>query len=224
LNNLTGTPQYVNWMTSVLRPHLGDSVLELGAGIGTLTGRLMGRRLRYVACETDQLYLHTLRNRFLRTPSVEVRELDPARPPDYEGLEENFDTVLCVNVLEYLDEPEVTLEAAWRSLKPGGKLLVFAPQSKALFGSLDRTLGHKRRFQTSQLREIARRAGFLIEGARHLNKVSTPAWWLHSRLLERRQISKPVLKLFDKSVWFWQAVDPLLPWPGLTAVLIARKP
>ena len=70
LNNLNGTPQYVSWLARVVRPHLGDTVLELGAGIGNLSGRLMSRRLLYVAAEKDPLHLHALRNRFLRTPNV----------------------------------------------------------------------------------------------------------------------------------------------------------
>jgi SAM-dependent methyltransferase len=224
LNNLTGTPQYVNWITGLLRPYLGDNVLELGAGIGTLSGRLMGRRMRYVACESDSLYLHALRNRFLRTPSVEIRELNPASGADYESLEDSFDTVLCVNVLEYLEEPDVTLAAARRCLKPGGRLLLLAPQGRSLFGSLDRTLGHKQRFSKADLRTMLEAAGFTLERSHHLNKIATPAWWVHSRLLRKRYIGKPMLKLFDKSVWFWKTVDPLLPWPGLTAVVVARKP
>ena len=42
LNNLTGTPQYLSWMAQLLRPHLGDTVLELGAGIGNIAARLDG--------------------------------------------------------------------------------------------------------------------------------------------------------------------------------------
>ena len=83
LNSLTGTPQYLSWMTRVLRPHLRDTVFEIGSGLGNLTGRLMGKRLRYVAGEKDPLYLHALRNRFLRTPSVTVCELDPEQPEAY---------------------------------------------------------------------------------------------------------------------------------------------
>src|SRR5205823_14210928 len=105
LNNLNGTPQYLSWLAREIRPHLGDTVLELGAGIGNLAGRLMGRRLLYVAAEKDPLYLHALRNRFLRTPNVQVQRLDPESPEDLAGLENCFDTVLCLNVLEYLDEP-----------------------------------------------------------------------------------------------------------------------
>src|SRR5262249_2161123 len=88
LNNLSGTPQYVSWLADSLRPFLGDTVLEVGAGIGTISGRLMGRRLRYVAAEHDPLYLHSLSNRFLRTPNVAVVPLDPARPEDFEQFSE----------------------------------------------------------------------------------------------------------------------------------------
>src|SRR5258708_1470658 len=83
LNNLTGTPQYLSWLTRALRPHLGDTVLELGAGIGNIAGRLMGRRLQYVVAERDPLYLHSLKNRFLRTPNVSVLKLDPDEPRDF---------------------------------------------------------------------------------------------------------------------------------------------
>ena len=110
LNNLTGTPQYLNWLTRVLRPHLGDTVLELGAGIGNIAGHLMGRRLHYVAAEKDPLYLHALRNRFLRTPNVAVLQLDPECPDDYERAGGPFDTVLCVNVLEYVEDPAVVIQ------------------------------------------------------------------------------------------------------------------
>ena len=77
LNNLTGTPQYLSWLARKLRPHMGDSVLEVGAGIGNIAGRLMARRMLYVAAEKDPLHLHALRNRFLRTPNVVVQRLDP---------------------------------------------------------------------------------------------------------------------------------------------------
>jgi hypothetical protein len=45
----------------------------------------------------------------------------------------------------------------------------------------------------------------------------------YSRLLGSRRISKLVLKLFDKTVWFWRRIDGLMPWPGLSLILAARK-
>src|SRR5450631_1105463 len=106
LNNLTGTPQYLSWVARKIRPHVGDAVLEVGAGIGNISGRLMSRRVLYVAAEKDPLHLHALRNRFLRTPNVVVQHIDPEVQKDLAGLDGCFDTVLCLNVLEYLDAPD----------------------------------------------------------------------------------------------------------------------
>ena len=66
-------------VVNALRVHLPPelvSVIEIGAGIGTFSGRLMGRRMRYLAVEADPIHLHALRNRFLRTPNVSVRTLN----------------------------------------------------------------------------------------------------------------------------------------------------
>lgn len=223
LNNLTGTPAYVSWLVNLLRPHLGDSVLELGAGIGTMSGRLLGRRLQYFATERDPLYLHALNNRFLRTPHVQVRELDPERPAGYAALEQTFDTVLCLNVLDYAAQPQRVLELAASVLKPGGTLVVLVPQGPALYGSLDKTLGLHRRFARAELELMLREAGLRIETSHQLNRISTPLWFLASRVLRARQLNKVTLKLFDKSVWLFKKVDWLLPWKGLSLVLVAKK-
>src|SRR5271170_408064 len=168
LNNLTGTPQYLSWMARILRPYVGDTVLELGAGIGNISARLMGRRLLYVAAEKDPLYLHALHNRFLRTPNVSVLKLDPEHPRDYQAADGPFDTVLCLNVLEYVDDPATVVRAAASVLKPGGSIVVLAPQGQALYGSLDKTLGHRRRFTRAQLGSLLEKAGFKIAGMRQL--------------------------------------------------------
>ena len=223
LHSLTGTPQYLSWLTRILRPHLGDTVLEVGAGLGSLSGRLMGKRLQYVAAERDPLYLHALRNRFLRTPNVCVRPLDPAVPAQFEELRESFDTVLCVNVLECLEDPAATLAAIYGTLKPGGSLLVLVPQNPRLYCQIDRTLGHVRRFRASNLAGLIENAGFRVERLYQLNRFGTLAWMVYGGLLRRNRISKITLKLFDKSVWFWRRVDPLLPWRGLSIVAVARK-
>ncbi|HYL39326.1 MAG TPA: glycosyltransferase [Bryobacteraceae bacterium] len=223
LNNLTGTPQYLSWMTRVLRPHLGDTVLELGAGIGNISGRLMGRRLQYVAAEKDPLYLHALNNRFLRTPNVSVRRVDPEQPADFQSIGGPFDTVLCVNVLEYVEAPEQLLRSAAEILKPNGSIVLLVPQGPALFGSLDQALGHRRRFSKSELGPSLAKHGFRVKRMYQLNKIGTPGWWLYGRVLRRKHINKLMLKIFDKTVWIWRRIDRLLPWRGLSLIAVASK-
>src|ERR1700723_1999707 len=146
LNSLTGTPQYLSWLTRVLRPHLGDPVFEAGAGLGNLTGRLMARKLEYVAGEKDPLYLHALRNRFLRTPSVTVCKLDPEDPADYEPWKGKFESALCVNLLESGEDPQIVLVHLAGLLKPAGVAIVLVPQGPGLYGSLDADVRTNRRF------------------------------------------------------------------------------
>ena len=216
-------PQYLSWLACELRPHLGDTVLEIGAGIGNISSRLMGKRLLYVAAEKNPLHLHALRNRFLRTPNVMVQQIDPEVPGDMTGMTENFDTVLCLNVLEYLDDPAGLVDSLRPTLKNQGALVVLVPNSPALFGSLDRSLGHKRRYNPAQMRELLESHGFSVQRVYPLNKAGAPPWLAYSRLFGARRINKFILKVFDKTVWFWSRIDRLLPWPGLSLIVVAHK-
>jgi glycosyltransferase involved in cell wall biosynthesis len=222
LNSLTGTPQYIGWLARVLRPYLGDTVLEIGAGLGNMTGRLMGKKLRYVAGEKDPLYLHALRNRFLRTPSVTVCKLDPEVPADFETCQGQFDSALCVNLLETVEDPKAVLASLATCLKPGGVMVLLVPQGKGLFGSLDRAMGNRRRFSAAELRAMLEQLGFAVEGEREINKIGYLGWWFSSRVLGRSRISRPALKIWDKSVWLLRRIDLLMPWRGLSLVLVAR--
>jgi SAM-dependent methyltransferase len=223
LNNLTGTPQYLSWLARKIRPHVGDEVLEIGAGIGNITGRLIGERAVYVAAEKDPLHLHALRNRFLRAPNVKVRRLDPDLPEDLAGLANSFDTVLCLNVLEYAEDPGCLLNSIRGALKPDGVVVILAPLGPSLFGSLDRSLGHKRRYSAAGIRGLLESHGFTVEAIYSFNKAGAPPWWAYSRVLGSKNINKPVLKIFDKTVWFWRRLDRFMPWPGLSLIAIGRR-
>lgn len=223
LVNLTRTPKYIDWIARLVRPELGDTVLELGAGIGNFAGVLMGRRVRYCAAESDPVYLHALHNRFLRTPNVEVRELDAGDPNVYRPLEKAFDTALCINVLEGLPDPAVALEGLRTVLKPGGRLIVLAPLGPSLYGPVDQALGQLRRFDARDLETLIEVSGFRIARTHQFNKVGRPGWWLHTRMLKSSRISKVSLKLFDKTVWLWRRLDTILPWSGLSIMVVAER-
>jgi len=224
LHNITGTPQYVSWLTRLLRPHLGDRVLEAGAGIGNLTARMMGKRQLYLAVEKDPLYLHALRNRFLRTPNVQVRNLDPEDEVGTGDLPESLDTAIAAGVLEFSGDPGKVIGNLASRLVSGGRLLVIVPNSRGLFCHLDRTLGHKRRFDSGELSRLISDAGLEVSSIRSFNSVAYLAWIVSGKLFGSKQLNRFTLKLFDKTVWIWRRIDPWLPWPGLTLFAVARRP
>ncbi len=223
LNNMSGTPQYVNWIVEQMRPFMGDRILEVNAGIGSFSGLLMGRRTEYVAAEKDALYLHALRNRFLRTPNVRVERMDPEQPATIAALPGEFDTILCINVLEYLDDPSRSVDALVDRLQPDGRILILVPNNPKLAGVVDQKLGIRRRFRPEELTASLRSLGLSVERTIELNRVGAPFWWFFGKVL-KTNVNKVTLKIFDKTVWLWKVIDGLLPWPGVTLIVVARKP
>jgi SAM-dependent methyltransferase len=222
LNNLTGTPEYLSWITQIVRPNLGDRVIEVGAGLGNLTGRLMSKKLQYVAGESDPVYFHALNNRFLRTPNVTVQSMRPGEADDFKNWQGKFDTALCLNVLEAADNPAQVVANLRACLAPEGRMVVLVPLGKSLESGLDKAMGHHRRFSEQEVRELLQQAGFSVESRRTVNKIGALSWFIYGKILRRTRINKLSLKLFDKTVWLWRRLDGMMPWPGLSLILVAK--
>jgi glycosyltransferase involved in cell wall biosynthesis len=223
LNNLTGTPQYLSWLARKVRPYVGDEVLEMYAGIGNITGRLMGRRALYIAADRDPLHVHALRNRFLRTPNVAIQRIDPESPEGWPDLENSVDTVLCIDLLEDVNDPDAVVARLEGTLKPGGRIVVLVPNLPSAYGTLDQGLGHRRRFDSATLTQLLSRHGFAIERIESFNKAAVLPWLAYSKIFGAGSLSKFVLKVFDKSVWLMRRLDGAIPWPGLSLMAVACK-
>jgi SAM-dependent methyltransferase len=223
LTQLERTRRFNLWVGQVLRPFVGDRVLEIGAGIGTLTDQFIPREW-YVASDINPSYLHYLSQYALGKPYLDVRRLDVVEARDFDGLTGCFDTVLMVNVLEHVRDPEAALKHTFGALAPGGVVVVLVPQGPRLFGSLDVALEHRERYTRSGLTDALQRAGFEIAHVRDFNRVSVPAWWVNGKILQRTRFSRVQLKLLDLSVPLIKHVDGLFPWTGQSLIAVGRKP
>jgi SAM-dependent methyltransferase len=181
----------------------------------------MTRRVLYVAEETNPLYLHALRNRFLRTPNVQIGLED--RAANARG-EQRFDTVLCMNTLEYAENVEETLSALQRRLKPGGRVIALVPQTPSLYCGTDKKLGHLRRFEAPGLSGLMEASGLVVESRQQVNRMGTLIWYFFGKVCGRDSVPRIVLKIFDKTVWLGRRLDGLLPWRGSTLIIVARRP
>ena len=203
---------------------MGDSVLEVGAGIGNISGRLMSKRLLYVAGEKDNLHLHALHNRFLRTPNVTVQRIDPEIPEHLKSLETCFDTALCLNVLEYIEDAESVVARLAATLKPGGNLIVLVPRGPDCSAVSIAAWGTSAAINPTLCGSCCKPTASPSKRCTSSIAAGAPPWWAYGKLLGSRKINKPVLKLFDKTVWLWRRLEWLMPWPGLSLIAVARKP
>jgi glycosyltransferase involved in cell wall biosynthesis len=223
LHRLSSTQRFNAWMASAIGPWVGESVLETGAGMGNLTDKLIPRQ-RYLATDLDPLHLEYLRSRYGSQRLMEISKVDLEEPADFQDLQGQFDTVLCLNVLEHIQDHALALRNMFAALEPGGAAIVLVPQGQWLYGTLDAAVDHCRRYSASDLRARCEEAGFVVEHVFSFNRVSLWPWLINGRLLRRKQFGRMQLKIFDSLVWLWRRLDRLLPWPGLSVVGVARKP
>lgn len=222
LIELERTRRFILWMGETLRPFIGDRVLEIGAGIGSLTNQLIPREL-YIASDINPNYLHYLRSYSFGKPYLRIMEVDAQDPEAFRGLEEQFDTVIMLNVLEHLNDAGQALANLRSALQPDGRAIVLVPQHPGLYGTLDEALENHLRYTTPGFEQVLKDAGFRIEQMFDFNRFSAPVWWVNGKVLRRRKFSRVQLKMIDLMMPVIKRMDRLLPWSGVSLVAIAVK-
>ncbi len=222
LTELERARRFNLWMGDVLRPYVGDRVLEIGAGIGTLTNQFIPREL-YVASDINPHYLHYLRSYSFGKPYLRVLKIDAGNPQHFAGLEQRFDTALMINVLEHVPDEQMALRNLRQSLERGGRAIILVPQHPALHGTLDEALDHRERYTSAGLEQSLTKAGFRVEEIFDFNRVSVPGWWLNGKILRRKKFSRVQLKLVNSSIPVLRRIDRMWPWGGLSLIGIGVK-
>jgi glycosyltransferase involved in cell wall biosynthesis/protein-L-isoaspartate O-methyltransferase len=224
LDSLAGTRRFNRWMADTVRPLLGTRVLELGAGIGNMTQHLARGRKTYVASDIDAEHMARLRVRFRGRPNLEIRKCDLCDSADFQPLLGVFDSVVCLNVVEHVEDDLGALRNIFSALKPGGRAIILVPQDQKAYGTLDEVLGHFRRYSEAQLRERMEAAGFELERMLHFNRVTRPGWRFNGQVLKRRSFSRFQLRVFDALVPLWRRIDRYFPWPAVSVIAVGRVP
>ncbi len=223
LDTLAGADRLNRWLFDQVKDFLGDRVLEIGSGVGSMTKFLLSRKL-VVASDIDPLHLDRLRHRFVQGECFRVMRVDAA-DIDVEALAPcELDTVMGLNVLEHVGDDQRALAHMSELLPPGGRVVLLVPALPSLYGSLDAALDHHRRYRREELREKLERAGFRVEHLRFFNVPGILGWWLNGKVLRRRVLPGGQVKLFDLLVPIFRLEERLdLPF-GLSLIAVGRKP
>jgi 2-polyprenyl-3-methyl-5-hydroxy-6-metoxy-1,4-benzoquinol methylase len=209
---------------SQISPYIGENVLEVGAGIGSVTRLLCKPDMkRWVAMEPDLSMCQNLhqmadkgglgKNCVVRVGTIEG--LNPA---------ESFDSILYIDVLEHIKDDRRELDKAVHHLEPNGHLIVLAPAHQSLFTPFDSAIGHFRRYTLSGLATLSP-PGAKIILSRYLDCIGLLAS-LGNRLL--LHASNPTVK----QIKFWDSwlvrisvkVDPFLNFKlGKSVIVVWQK-
>jgi SAM-dependent methyltransferase len=220
LGAMSEARRFNRWMADTISPWVSGDVIELGAGIGNLTVLLAPLSKSYLATDTDPEHLSELRSRTAYRPNVRLGVCELSNAEDTEGLKHSADTVVCLNVLEHVADDVSGLNNIFGCLRPGGTAIILVPQGQIAFGSLDEVLEHKRRYSEQELRRKMSDAGFQVTHMLEFNRATWPGWYLNSKILRKRTLSRFQLHCFDLLVPVWRRIDQVLPWPPTSLIAI----
>jgi glycosyltransferase involved in cell wall biosynthesis/phospholipid N-methyltransferase len=223
LQALSKAVHFNQWMGDTIRPYIGDHVLEIGAGTGNLTRVFLPHRKSYIASDVDPEHMARLSSRFHHRHNLQVRRCDITNPSDFAELAGTMDTVVCLNVLEHVEDDLQALRNIHSALRPNGRAIILVPHGQEIFGTLDTALGHYRRYSHDALQKRMEEAGFYVEKILNFNRVSRPGWYVSGRILKHTRLGATSMTLFDKLVWLWRRIDGPLPWPPTSIIAIASK-
>ena len=224
LENLKGVDNYYDWIVDLIEPFLGDRVLEIGAGVGTVSARIgMGGR-SVVAVEPDprafaELDMWAQGNSRHSAIAGTLSEATTSITPD-------FSSAVMVNVLEHIDNEVAELSLIRDHLRPGGHIAIWVPAHEVLFARFDESVGHYRRYNKRRLAALADMAGLEVVQLRYVNPVGALGWLATATALRITPTESSLASAFDKYVVpvTRKAERRWEPAFGQSVLMIARKP
>jgi SAM-dependent methyltransferase len=225
LRTLAAATRLCDFMFEQVPRPVPPRVVEVGAGIGTFSARLLDAgAAELLLIEPEPACAAELEARFGADPRVEVRaEALPASVAlaRHAG---SFGLALSQNVLEHIEDDGAAVGAMARSLAPGGRLVALVPAHPRLYGRLDRGYGHYRRYTRERLRAIVEAAGLRVERLYSFNALGIPGWWAKSRV-GSPGIDPASLRVYEALLRAWRPVERRVdPRVGLSLVVHARRP
>jgi glycosyltransferase involved in cell wall biosynthesis len=214
---------YNRTMFALFSRALGRRVLEIGAGAGNLSRFLLDRELVILSDYEDE-YLHLLRRRFGTYENVRIQRLDLNTFHAQDVAPDAIDSVVCLNVLEHVENDRRVLSELYQAIVPGGVVVVLVPAHPALFSALDANLGHYRRYTEPGLVALFREAGFVVEMSRYFNWVGAIGWYVFGRILRRPHITKLATKGFGVVARLRALEERFRFGFGLSVIVVGRKP
>ncbi|NIP38888.1 MAG: class I SAM-dependent methyltransferase [Candidatus Dadabacteria bacterium] len=189
---------YYSWIITYFKPHIGSSVVEVGAGIGTFSDfiiRNIAEPYSLSLYEPAANNFEQLSEKYKHNPNLKLIQ------GYFEYQSDNkFDTLIVNNVLEHIEDDAGFIEDVYKSLISSGRLLIFVPALDFLYSDFDKSLGHFRRYSKDSLSELLNRSGFKIKVIRYFNMLGILSWYFVFKILKKKTINIASVKFYDKNI------------------------
>lgn len=200
---------------------IGNNILEVGCSIGNITKLLLNKK-HVVGIDILPDAVSIIKKRYaqknLKTFVFDISDKKCLQLKKYE-----FDTILCLNVLEHIKDDAAALKNM-HDLLDNGNLLLLVPAHRWLYGSVDAADGHYRRYTKRELCCKVQKAGFKIKRINYFNMLGIPGWYLNGRIFRKEQNDSKLLSVFNMICPYVFKLETLMGNPyGQSLICICTK-
>jgi 2-polyprenyl-3-methyl-5-hydroxy-6-metoxy-1,4-benzoquinol methylase len=190
---------YFAWQSRLDTRELGRRVLEIGCGLGNFTSTLLDRET-VVAIDIEPDCVERLKRRYPNRENLHAFSCD-INDSEFVDLKRfKADSCVCLNVLEHIEHDQEALQRMASAIAPGGVIVLIVPAFPALYGPIDRNVGHYRRYTRASFLKLAQAVGLRTRKAHYMNTVGFFGWWANSHIFKREAQSEGQIKFFDKFI------------------------
>ena len=184
---------YNNWLCQHVvqaMPPNAKNIIDFGAGDGCFAKSLTKQNNKHITCiEPAQNMLSCLQD------FVVYDNLDKIK-------DNSQDFIYSLNVLEHIENDVEVIRKIYQKLKPNGLTFIYVPAFQFLYSTMDKKVGHYRRYSRKELINKFQQAGFSISECRYADFAGFWATLLF-KLLPAQSGTPSVrsIKFYDKFVF-----------------------
>jgi SAM-dependent methyltransferase len=222
LEFLASVDNYNHWMSRSIKPYVGHKILELGCGIGSMLQYFLTEK-KIFGVDLDPELIDYCKNKFKDHINCEFSAGDIFK--DEIKFSEKPDTLVCLNVLEHIEDDRAALNWMSSAVEDNGTLVLLVPSHPGIYGAIDEAAGHHLRYVKEDLITKVEGAGWKVTRSFYFNFIGFFGWWLNSRILKKRHIPIKQTLIYDRYVvplqaWAEGIVSPPF---GQSLIVIAKK-
>jgi len=218
LDQLGSAPLFNAWVYSRIHPYLGRRIAEIGCGTGTFTTMIAAQGYTVTGFDIHAPYVEVARERLRKFPSCNAICADVTAMP---WAHQSFETIVMLDVLEHIEDDVGSLRKLRDGLGSDGRLILKVPAGMWLYSTMDKAIGHFRRYSRRSLAHTLNQAGFSVVAVSLNKDAAIPGWWLNGRVLKRVIPPAHQVTLFERVMPMVRTVeDALRPPIGISLIAV----
>jgi 2-polyprenyl-3-methyl-5-hydroxy-6-metoxy-1,4-benzoquinol methylase len=228
LASISQAPAFNRWMYDVVKKYCNGNILEIGSGIGNISQCFIDDKKKITISDYNPEYFFYLQKTFNENKFVEnILQIDLVHQNFSEAYEEHLNRYNCVvtmNVVEHVQYDVLALHNISKLLIDGGTLVMLVPANKFLFNSLDKALGHYRRYNRRMILSLFEQTGFAKQQIKYFNAAAMPGWFAAGNIFKNTSVHAGQMKLYNALVPVFRLADAcLLNATGISVIGVGTK-